>query len=915
MNAFAGLSFGVPWILAALAVLPAIWWLLRVTPPAPRRVIFPPFRLLLGLEAPQETPARTPLLLLLLRLLAAAILIVAFAEPTIGRMGKIAGHGPLVLFVDNDWAAAQNWNNRDAAISEALAEAATAGRAVAIVRTASATAPLVTLLDSGEAEREARALELSSWQPDRVRAATAVAKASFASRPDILWLSDSLDFGDAAKTASILSSIGNLRIYADGAGQTPLALVDEHNDSSGFLGDAVRADSDGARGNSIEALGAHGEELASARMHFAPGDTRASAKLTLPLEVRNETRRIAIAGVESAGATHLLGSGSKRLSIGLVSANNLENEQPLLSSLFYLKRALSPFADVQEGTIETELARNVAVLVLADVGNIAGADHDRIASFVANGGVLLRFAGGRMTANVDDLVPVKLRVGGRYLGGALAWASPQHLAPFPDVSPFRGLAIPPEVTVSRQVLAEPSVELGERTWARLADGTPLVTAAPRDKGWIVLFHVTASPAWSSLPLSGLYVDMLRRVLDLANGARPSDLGTDASAVFPPVATLDGFGHARKPPPEALPIHGSDIGKITASAQHPAGLYGSEGAEIPVNATDPKTLLVPIGQSGVTTAFYSGVGALALKTPLLLIALALLLADALISLWLRGYLAGLRRFTVARMATIALCLLVVAPRETRADDAFDMKAALDTRLAYVITGISDVDAMSKAGLYGLGLRLKARTSYEPQEPMGVDVNRDDLNFFPLLYWPMDPREGNLTPQAAAKLADYMKNGGTILFDTRDLTLGSTRDANSPGEQTLRRLTAKLDLPPLQPIPSAHVLTKAFYLLQDFPGRWAGGRVWVEALPPPDPDAGPEPARGGDGVSPVIIGGNDWAAAWAVDASGRPLVDVSPGGEEQRELAVRFGINVVMYALTGNYKTDQVHVPALLERLGH
>jgi Domain of unknown function (DUF4159)/Aerotolerance regulator N-terminal len=914
MNAFAGLSFGVPWILAALAVLPAIWWLLRVTPPAPRRVVFPPFRLLLGLDAPQETPARTPLLLLMLRLLAAAILIVAFAEPTIGRLGKIAGSGPIVLFVDNDWAAAQNWNNRDAAISEALAEAASAGRPVAIVRTASATPPLVTLLDSGEAEREARAIEPVSWQPDRVRAANAVAKASFPSRPDILWLSDSLDFGDAAKTAGILSSTGNLRIYADGAKQ-PVVLVDEHNDANGFIADAVRSDGDGARDATVEALGAHGEELASSRLHFASGDTRASAKLALPLEVRNETRRLAIAGVESAGATRLLGSGARRLSVGLVSANNLENLQPLLSSLFYLKRALTPFADVHEGDISTELARNVSVLILADVGNISGVDHDRVAAFVANGGVLLRFAGGRMTANVDDLIPVKLRVGGRYLGGALAWASPQHLAPFPDASPFRGLAIPSEVTVSRQVLAEPSVELGERTWARLADGTPLVTAAPRDKGWIVLFHVTASPAWSSLPLSGLYVDMLRRVLDLANGARPSDLGTDASAVFPAIATLDGFGHARKPPPEALPIHGSDIGKIVSSAQHPAGLYGSEGAEIPVNVTDAKTLLVPIGESGVSTGFYSGVGALALKPPLLMFALALLLADTLISLWLRGYLAGLRRFAIARPALVALCVLVLAPREGRADDAFDTRAALDTRLAYVVTGISDVDEMSKAGLYGLGLRLKARTSYEPQEPMGVDINRDDLSFFPLLYWPMDPREGNLSPQAVSKLTEYMKDGGTILFDTRDLTLGPVRGADSPGEQTLRRLTAKLDLPPLQPIPSAHVLTKAFYLLQDFPGRWDGGRVWVEALPPPDPDAGPEPARGGDGVSPVIIGGNDWAAAWAVDSSGRPLVDVSPGGEEQRELAVRFGINVVMYALTGNYKSDQVHVPALLERLGH
>ena len=161
---------------------------------------------------------------------------------------------------------------------------------------------------------------------------------------------------------------------------------------------------------------------------------------------------------------------------------------------------------------------------------------------------------------------------------------------------------------------------------------------------------------------------------------------------------------------------------------------------------------------------------------------------------------------------------------------------------------------------------------------------------------------------------MRNGGTLLIDTRDLTLGATRGPNNPGEETLKRLLGKLDLPPLETVPSDHVLTKAFYLLQTFPGRWDGGKVWVEALPPDDPERGPEPARGGDGVSPVIIGSNDWAAAWAVDSEGRPLVDCTPGGDRQRELAIRFGINVVMYAMTGNYKTDQVHVPALLERLG-
>ena len=108
----------------------------------------------------------------------------------------------------------------------------------------------------------------------------------------------------------------------------------------------------------------------------------------------------------------------------------------------------------------------------------------------------------------------------------------------------------------------------------------------------------------------------------------------------------------------------------------------------------------------------------------------------------------------------------------------------------------------------------------------------------------------------------------------------------------------------PVPEDHALTRSFYLLQDFPGRWTGRRVWIDR-----PVAGVN-----DGVAAVVIGAHDWAGAWAVDDLGAPLLPVMPGGERQREMARRFGVNLVMYALTGNYKTDQVHVPALLERLG-
>ncbi|MDE2462334.1 MAG: DUF4159 domain-containing protein, partial [Alphaproteobacteria bacterium] len=598
--------------------------------------------------------------------------------------------------------------------------------------------------------------------------------------------------------------------------------------------------------------------------------------------------------------------------VGIVGATSSENGSPLLSGAYYLRRALSPYADLSHGTIEQELSRHVGVLVLSDIGRITGDAYADVARFVQQGGVLIRFAGPRMTNGTDALVPVPLRSGGRYLGGAMGWAKPQHLAPFAQGSPFAGLSVPRDVTISRQILAEPSIELATRSWARLDDGTPLVTGAPRGKGWIVLFHVPAAPGWSNLPMSRLFIDMLRRLVQLAAGAQPADIGVHDTASYPALAVLDGYGHLEKPGAAVLPLTGRALAQFVPSASHPPGLYGSEDAALARNATTAHTPFVALEGIGLARSYYSGRTVLSLAPYLLMAAFVLLLIDALIGLWLRGLL------PVRRWAGFASLLILVAPfflpGTARAGESFDMKAALNTRLAYVITGIPSVDAMSKAGLTGLGLWLKARTSYEPKSPMGVNLATDNLSFFPLLYWPMDPRERPLTQAELSKIQNYMRNGGTLFIDTRELTLGPTRGPDNPGEQTLKRLLGKLDLPPLEPVPADHVLTKTFYLLSSFPGRWAGGTLWVQKLPPRDPNAGPEPARGGNDVSPIIIGSNDYAAAWAVNDQGEPIVAIVPGGEHQREMAVRVGINIVMYALTGNYKADTVQVPALLRRLG-
>src|SRR5215472_6487813 len=138
MLALGSFAFASPWLLAALAALPIIWWLLRVTPPAARRIPFPPIRLLLGLVPRDETPARTPLWLIVLRTSLAALVVVAVAHPLVNPQQRLAGTGPILLVVDNGWAAAANWPARQRALHDLLAEAEREGRRVLLAPTASA---------------------------------------------------------------------------------------------------------------------------------------------------------------------------------------------------------------------------------------------------------------------------------------------------------------------------------------------------------------------------------------------------------------------------------------------------------------------------------------------------------------------------------------------------------------------------------------------------------------------------------------------------------------------------------------------------------------------------------------------------------------------------------------------------------
>lgn len=946
MTGLGALSFASPWLLLGFAALPVIWWLLRFTPPMPARVVFPATRLLAGLQSRERTPARSPWWLTALRMLIISLLILALSGPLLSPPGaQTTGGGPLLLVVDNGWSAASRWDARKSAMESVLDGAQRAGQTVVFAPTAGIAASWSpSPITPAEARERTASLEPRPFAPDRARLAERLGGGLPAEDGyQVVWLSDGIAHPGTDALAARLRALadgGSFTVLGDPAGAQALAVHMASGEDRALSARVLRARGIAFAGQ-VHALSARGERLGEADFTLEAGAREARATFDLPLELRNDVALLRIAGEPSAGAVHLIDDRTRWRRVGIITGEARGKAQPLLSQSYYIEKALRPYAEViatsdrnTAAAAEQVLARSPSVLILSDVGQLIGRSAAAITRWVEDGGLLLRFAGPRLERGGDTLLPVPLRRGGRVLGGALSWSQPQKLAPYPDDSPFAGMAVPGDVTIKRQVLADPGAGLGEaQVWVRLEDGTPLVTARTRGDGRIVLFHVTANSDWSNLPLSGAFVEMLRRAVAMADSARAgkqseavaSDGGdTRISGYLVPRRALDGFGVLGPPPPTAEPLPAGEAASAEPGPQHPPGLYGPTGGSHALNVIRAGAELAPLGAvAGAQSGIYQAGSTVDLASWLFMAAVAVFIVESLAMLLMSLSSSG-RLARRAAVGALALLLpLAMATPDARAQQASDaraealaLKGALETRLAYVLTGNTEIDRSSHAGLKGLSSVLAERTAVEPAEPVGLDVSRDELVFFPLLYWPVPREPAPLSDATLARVDAYMKQGGMIVFDTRDQTQQIFKEMGiaegATGQTGLGTLIGHLDLPRLEPVPKDHVLTKSFYLLDSFPGRWDGGALWVEARS--DTAAEPGQAVRADGVSSIIITSNDFAGAWARDDNGQPMFPVVPGGDVQREMAYRSGVNIVMYALTGNYKADQVHLPALLERLG-
>lgn len=897
------LTFLNPWILAAMAFLPALWFLLRVTPPAPRLIKFPPARFLAGLIPDNHESARTPWWILLMRLLTAALIIIALAHPVMNQSKAIQGQGPLRIVIDNGWAAAQTWDLQSAEMETLVKQAGRQKREVYILTTApepGKDSPFQTdPLPQGKAESVLNGIKPQPWPASYGAAAKAAREQSASTAIDTVFLSHGLKDGNPEELFQALQNQGNLRIVRPESRRLPVLLrpLTKKETETGAVV-TFSPEAEAGLPLTAQAIGADGR-IIEAKTETVKDTARPLEFIfDLPPLLRRNIRQIRISGQRGAGGILLLDDMESRKTVGIVTSEAEGEEKPLIENSYYLRRALEPYADIHTGSISDILRQKPSVVILPDIGAMPSDDLQALDTWVSGGGLLLRFAGPNMTQADNFLTPVPLLKGGRAMDGSLTWEKPVKLRPFNEKSPYYGLATDESITVSRQLLAEPVPGIEEKTWASLEDGTPLITAAEKDRGMLVMVHTTATPVWSDLALSGLFIKVLQRTVALAGRSVTTD---SSSGVLQPLLVMDGFGALSPPGGYVQPVNALDFQNIIPSSIHPPGLYGRTGYQRPLNLGEkiilPDMLKNP--PSNVRESIYNDARETELKPYILACAAALFILDWLIMIAMQAGLYGSVRWIRKPAATaILICSLLcfhpVSAAAKTDDDSILYAGAL--HLAYVSSGIAFMDQTTRAGLENLSETLTQRTSVEPAGIVAVDPAQDDLSFFPLIYWPVHNDAPDLSPQAARNLQYYLDHGGTILFDTRDKSTAPSPGMGMTGNNAtaLRRMTAGLDVPPLIPVPENHVISKSFYLLHGFPDIHDSGSIWIEE----------NSVSGRDGVSSVIVANNDWAAAWAGN----------DGNNYSTEMALRFGVNLVMYALTGNYKADQVHLPHILERLG-
>jgi Domain of unknown function (DUF4159) len=613
--------------------------------------------------------------------------------------------------------------------------------------------------------------------------------------------------------------------------------------------------------------------------------------LELPKNLARATNYFKIKNQSNAGAIYFIDGANRRPIIMTQKADN--NEQPLLSDTHFINAALNSIGDIVDFNIfEIEKTKPNAI-IFGDISGFTISETFALNQYLRQGGNIIRFLGPKSLNNEkSDFLTAPISLEPHIISSGFAVEKTQ-IKEFEANSIFKHIKIPNDINIQQTILFKNGSN-PDKILISLSDGAPLLSQKIMNGGKLYMFHTSAAPIWSDIGLSNLQLDFLKAILANAQTKGPSaDILEDGIAMRPSLligvdgAILKSFNNLK-------PIFTPILPQISANNEQKPGIYEANGASYTLNFGTNQPQLSLQAKPSDFVEFAKPTQIISLDKYFYALGLLLLIGDILINL-LRDF--KFKSLKKLRFLALVIFALFLYPNISKAQEIGQKSD--DLRLSYLQTQDAKTNEQARVGLLGLARELQKRTNVEPHSIIEINPDKDDLAKQPIIYWLLPPNPAPLSENAKLKLNNFMRHGGILFIDTRGKGMDKKR-----AQALLQNSLNGMVIPPLEKVPLNHVLGKSFYLLNNFSGFYQNSNLWVESSASSNQSAN-------DGVSPIIISDGDFARAWA---QSNHLAKYGLNDDNiTREMPYRVGINIYLYALSGQYKTDQVHIRTLLNRI--
>ena len=890
------IGFSNIYALFGLLLIPIIWIIVKSFPPVPKSYNFSSFFLLDKIEHDAPKNEKTPLWLVIFRIFFFILIVLFFSKPFIKNNSSVTDekYEKYLIIADTGWSMAKDWHKFKELIQEISQEAEKNKKEILFFHSNLNTYKDLKIFDTSFALSNylenlyPQPLQFTKGSLDKLMQDESIFKKS-----KVFIVSSKFDFQNFNtyyKKFNLINNYSN-NYYFINPLDTVLIINNIKVTQDEIICEVLRLGKNNFKQNFFLNVETINNEIIYRNKHsIKENENNKIINLSFPTEVFNQIKSIKIVGQNHAGAKYYFDDFSKRKNIAILNDNEFYKESPLLSPVYYLKKSLDSKHNIKVGKIDNIIKQEFSTIIIPETGKILNEHNKQLNDWLLKGGNLIRFSGNSLVQEKSNFLPSQdtySRI--RNIEGQLTINNKLFISNFEKDSIFAGLQIPQDIIINKQLIFD-TYSKQVNVLAKLNDNTPLVSMKKFGEGKIILFHIGANNDWSNLPISSLFPDMLNRVLLFSKNDNSSNLKN-----LNLNKEIDGFGNLVLPKKIVTLDSFDKLETVKPSYNTPPGQYENNQISIALNLS---TNINQHQSEKIYTSMlsdYSFVSTKDLSSSILKIILTMFILDILLSIMIKNNLNFSRIFANRNNLLVIVLFFITFIK-------LDNISASDTFLAYVKIKNSQINNISENGLETIRNLLITRTSINPKGVIGLDIKSDNIYSYPFIYWPLTKNLLSIKKPEIIKIKNYLDNGGIFFFDI----IGFSRKNLNLKEkkfQEIRKFLNEIEANELSIIPKGHTLTKSFYLLNKFPGKWDNKILFVEN----------SNLQYKDGVSSIILGFNNWSKAWAVDDNNLPLFPVVPGGERQRELSYRFGINIAMYALTGNYKSDQIHSKSILKRL--